>query len=206
MKQHDIAQLFIRMADVLELKGDNPFRIRAYRRAAQNLESFSGDLQRLSDEGRLKELSGVGPELSEKITEYLTTGTIAAFERLRQSIPPGVFELLEVPGIGPKTAKQLSERLGIASIAQLQDAAKTHKLRGLPGFKEQKERNILKGIEIVKQGQERLHLGVALPLAEEFLTLLRTVPGVTRTSTAGSLRRMRETIGDLDLLAASKSP
>ena len=206
MKQHEIAGLFAQMADLLEYRGDNPFRIRAYRRAAQNLESFSGDLQRLADAGRLKELSGIGAELADKIAEYLATGTIGAIERLKASIPRGVLELLEVPGLGPKTAKLLTERLRISSVEQLERAARSHRLQRLPGFQAKKEENLLKGVAVLKKGRERMHLGVALPLARELLARLQRVPGVTAVSTAGSLRRMKETIGDLDLLVASRAP
>ena len=203
MKQHEIASIFSQMADLLEFRGDNPFRIRAYRRAAQNLESFSGDLEAFAAGGRLTELSGIGVELAEKIAEYLRTGRVAAFEQLKHRIPQGVFELLEVPGVGPKTAKLLTERLQITSVRALEAAAKTHRLSRLPGFQAKKEQNILKGIAIVRKGQSRMHLGLALPLANELLGTLRKVPGVTRVSTAGSLRRMKETVGDLDLLVAS---
>lgn len=206
MKQHDIASIFNEMADLLEFRGDNPFRIRAYRRAAQNLESFSGDLDALASADRLQELSGIGVDLAAKINEYLRTGRIAAFERLKRTIPKGVFELFEVPGVGPKTAKLLIERLHITTIPQLEAAAKAHRLSRLPGFQAKKEENILKGIEIVHKGRSRMHLGIALPLAQELLAFLKTIPGVSRVSTAGSLRRMRETIGDLDLLAASARP
>ena len=206
MKQHEIAGLFSQMADLLEFRGDNPFRIRAYRRAAQNLESFGGDLEHVAHEQRLKELSGIGDDLADKINEYLSTGKIAAFEQLRRSIPGGVLELLEVPGIGPKTAKLLTQRLRISTVRQLEGAARAHRLRTLPGFQAKKEENILKGIEIVKKGRERMHLGVALAMANELLSFLQKVPGVTRVSTAGSLRRMKETIGDLDLLVASGRP
>ncbi|MBI1992422.1 MAG: DNA polymerase/3'-5' exonuclease PolX [Candidatus Omnitrophica bacterium] len=206
MKQHEIAAVFAQMADLLEYRGDNPFRIRAYRRAAQNLESFSGDLDRLATAGQLEELSGIGSDLARKITEYLSTGAIAEHERLKAAIPRGVLELLEVPGIGPKTAKLLAERLGISTIGQLEGAARAHRLRSLPGFQEKKEENILKGIVVVKKGRARLHLGIALPLANELLGVLRKMATVDRVSAAGSLRRMRETIGDLDLLASSTAP
>jgi DNA polymerase (family 10) len=204
MKQHDIAALFAQMADLLEFRGDNPFRIRAYRRAAQNLESFGGDLDQLASAGRLTELSGIGADLADKITEYLRSGRIEALERLRHSIPQGVLALLEVPGIGPKTAKLLTQRLKISTLEELEAAAKTHRLRQLPGFQERKEQAVLKGLEILRKGRERMHLGMALSLSAQLLAMLRQVPGVTRASSAGSLRRMRETIGDLDLLVAAK--
>ncbi len=206
MRQREIAACFNEMADLLEYQGENRFRIRAYRRAAQNLETFSGDLERLADDGRLTELSGIGEDLSAKITEYLATGRMVALERLKRSIPRGVLDLLEVPGVGPSTARQLTGRLRISTIRQLEQAARAHRLRTLPGFQAKKEENILKGIEIVKRGRERMHLGLALPLANELLGFLRALPGVTRASTAGSLRRMKETIGDLDLLTASRRP
>ena len=206
MKQHEIATRFAHMADLLEYRGDNPFRIRAYRRAAQNLESFSGDLERLAAEGTLTDLSGIGADLADKITEYLTTGRIAALDQLTRSIPSGVLELLEVPGVGPKTARLLTERLQITNVQQLEEAARAHRLQTLPGFQEKKEQNIVKAIEVVKKGSERMHLGLALALANECLASLRTVPAVSRISIAGSLRRMKETIGDLDLLVSSQRP
>ena len=206
MKQHEIATVFSQMADLLELRGENPFRIRAYRRAAQNLESFSGDLGRLAQAGRLQELSGIGADLAAKISEYLSTGAIGAFEQLKASVAPGLLGLLGVPGVGPKTAKVLAERLGISSIDELERAARAHRLRALAGFGAKKEENILKGVQIAKRGRERMHLGIALPLAQEVLGFLKQVAGVTRVSVAGSLRRMQETIGDLDLLAASSRP
>ena len=206
MKQHEIAALFAQMADLLEYQGENPFRIRAYRRAAQNLETFSGDLEALAQAKRLDELSGIGTDLANKITEYVTTGEIKAFEQLKRSIPAGVLHLLDVPGLGPKTAKRLTERLKISSLQELEAAAQGGRIRVLPGFGEKKEQNILKGIEIVKRGRERMHLGVALPLAQTLVTFLKQIPGVTRVSSAGSVRRMRETIGDLDILAASSAP
>lgn len=203
MKQHDIAAIFAQMGDLLEFRGDNPFRVRAYRRAARNLESFSGDLAQLAAAGRLQELSGIGTDLANKMTEYLSTGRIAAFEQLKRSIPKGVLELLSVPGIGPKTANVLNRRLHITTISQLEHAATSHRLSRVPGFRAKKEQNILKGIEIARQGRERMDLGTALARAHELLAFLKRMPSVSRVSTAGSLRRMKETIGDLDLLVAS---
>ena len=206
MTQHEIAALFAQMADLLEYRGDNVFRVRAYRRAAQNLESVSGDLERLAKEDRLTELSGIGAELAAKIREYLATGAIRAIEQLKRAMPRGVLELLTVPGVGPKTAKLLTERLRIRSLKQLEAAATAHRLQTLPGFQTKKEENLLKGLAILKKGRERMDLGTALALAGEVLGLLRSIPGVSRVSAAGSLRRMRETIGDLDLLVASTNP
>jgi len=206
MKQHELGLLFDQMADILEYRGENIFRIRAYRRASQNLLSFSGDLERMMQAGELQEISGIGPDLAEKITEYLSTGRIAALEKMRRTIPKGLLELLEIPGVGPKTAQLLAQRLRISTVQQLEAAIRAHTLSKLPGFQKKKEENILKGIEILRKGRERMHLGLALPLAAQLIEFLRKLPGVTRVSTAGSLRRMRETIGDCDVLAASARP
>lgn len=206
MKQHAIAALFSQMADLLEFKGENVFRIRAYRRASQNLESFSGDLEKLASENRLKTLSGIGTDLAAKIQEYLATGHIRAVEALYHSLPKGVLAMMTIPGVGPKTAKRLSDKLRITSVEALETAARAHRLKGLPGFQEKKEQNILKGIAILKKGQERMHLGVAFPLASALTAFVEKIPGVLRVSPAGSLRRMKETIGDLDLLVAAKKP
>lgn len=206
MIQKDIAALFAQMADLLEFKAENPFRIRAYRRAAQNLESFSGDLHKLASEKRLTELSGIGSDLAQKIEEYLKTGRIAALERLRQNVSPGVLELLKVPGVGPRTAKVFVQRLKITTLPQLEEAILAHRIRRLAGFGAKKEENLLKAIALLKQGRERMDLGTALGIAQEWLKDLRAIAGVRRVSTAGSLRRMKETIGDLDLLAAASNP
>jgi DNA polymerase (family 10) len=206
MKQHDIAALFNQIADLLEFRGDNPFRIRAYRRAAMNLESFAGNLDELVERKQLQDLSGIGTDLAAKIEEFCATGRLKVLDELSQKVPAGIFELLEVPGVGPKTAKLLHERLHISTIKGLESAARAHRLQTLPGFHEKKEQNVLRGIEILQRGRARLHLGIALPLANELMVFLRKVAGAERVSTAGSLRRMKETIGDLDLLVASRRP
>ncbi len=206
MKQHELSTLFEQIANLLEYQGENVFRIRAYRRAAETLATFSGDLDHLATAGRLRELSGIGADLAQKIEEYLTTGQLDAFERLRKTVPSGVLEFLEVPGVGPKLAKVFVDRLKLKTVADLEQAARDGRLRALPGFGGKKEENILKAIGLMKQGRERMTLNVALSLAQQFLTRLREVPGVLNVSTAGSLRRMKETIGDLDLLVAARRP
>ena len=148
MKQHEIAALFTHFADLLELKGDNPFRIRAYRKAAQNLESLTRDLDALDQHDRLTDIPGIGTDLANKIHEYLHSGSIHALDKLKRTVPGGVVALLEIPGVGPKTAKLLYERLHIRSAKQLEAAARAGKLRGLPGFQETKEQNILKAKKI----------------------------------------------------------
>jgi DNA polymerase (family 10) len=206
MKNFEVARLFDLMADVLELRGENPFRIRAYRRAAQNVESLTEDVEVVAREGRLDDVPGIGKDLAGKIVEYLETGKVREIEAAKRGIPHGVVELLDVPGIGPKTAKVLYERQGIRSLARLEAVARAGKLRGLPGIQAKTEENILKGIAVVRRGQERMPLGKALPLAEDVAASLRRVSGVGRVEVAGSIRRRKETIGDIDLLAVSTRP
>jgi DNA polymerase (family 10) len=205
MKNFEVARLFDLMADVLELRGENPFRIRAYRRAAQNVESLTEDVETVAREGRLDDVPGIGKDLAGKIAEYLDTGRVKEIEAAKRGIPPGVVELLNVPGIGPKTAKLLYERQGIRTVARLEALARAGKLRGLPGIQAKTEQNILKGVAIVQKGLERMPLGKALPLAEELATALGRVPGARRVEVAGSVRRRKETIGDIDLLATSSA-
>jgi DNA polymerase (family 10) len=206
MKNFEVARLFDLMADVLELREANVFRIRAYRRAAQNVESLTEDVEVVAREGRLDDVPGIGKDLAGKIVEYLETRKVKEIERAKRGVPPGVVALLNVPGIGPKTAKLLYEREGVRSLARLEALARAGKLHGLPGIQAKTEENILKGIAVVRGGQERMPLGKALLLAEELAKALRHVPGVGRVEVAGSIRRRKETIGDIDLLAVSARP
>jgi len=206
MKNFQIAKIFNQYADLLEIKEDNPFKIRAYRKAAQNLESLTEDIEKIAQEDRLQEIHGIGKDLAEKIKEFLNTGKISSFEELRQTVPEGVMKMLEIPGVGPKTAKMLYEKAGIKSIEELEKLAREHKLSGLPGLKDKTEENILKGIELLKKGKERMLLGTALPLAESIISGLKDLKEVKRITYAGSLRRMKETIRDIDILITSTHP
>ena len=206
MKNLEIARAFDLIADLLELKGDNPFRIRAYRRAAQNLETLTEDVQTLAAQERLDEIPGIGPDLAGKIGEYLETGRMEALESLRREVPAGLADLMGVPGVGPKTAKLLHDRLKVTDLGQLETLARAGKLRGLPGIQAKTEQNLLKGIALVRRGQARMPLGRALPLAEEIAHALVRVRGVKRVEPAGSLRRRKETVGDLDILVTSTDP
>jgi DNA polymerase (family 10) len=203
MKNFELAQLFERMADVLEIRGDNPFRIRAYRRAAQNLESLAEDVETLAREERLEEIPGVGADLAGKIAEYLRTGRVREIDAARKGVPRGVVELMNVPGIGPKTAKLLFEQEGVTTLDRLEKLARAGKLRGRHGIQARTEVNILKGIALVRGGRARMPLGRALPLGRELVRALADVPGVKAVELAGSLRRMKETVGDIDLLVTS---
>jgi DNA polymerase (family 10) len=206
VKNVEIARLFDLMADLLEIRGDNPFRIRAYRRAAQSLESLGEDIEAIGRAGRLGEIPGVGRDLADKIAEYLATGRMKDVDALGKEIPPGVVELMRVPGVGPKTAKLLHDKAGVRDVAALEALATAGRLQGLPGIKARTEANILKGIAVVRKGQERMPLGRALPLAEEIMAALRSHREVKQLELAGSIRRRKETVGDVDILVTSSEP
>ena len=206
MKNFAVARQFELMADVLELQGENPFRIRAYRRAAQNLESLSEDVEAVAREDRLEDIPGIGADLAGKIQEYLETGKIKEIAAASKGIPRGVLELMNIPGVGPRTARLLYQRQHIKGVGQLEKLASQGRLRGLPGIQAKTEQNILKGIRLVRGGQERMPLGRALPLGRELVQALERVPAVRQISLAGSLRRMKDTVGDIDILVTSVKP
>jgi len=205
MISFEIAKIFEDIADMLEIKGDNPFRIRAYRKAARNIRTLAEDLEKFADEGRLDQIPGIGSGTKEKIYEILDTGRLQFYEKLKNEIPPSLVKLLSIPGVGPKLAKRFYEELDIRDIEHLEKMAKEHRLAGLPGIKEKTEQNIIKGIEMVKRGLERMTLGVALSTANEIVNKLSKLSEVKRISTAGSLRRRKETIGDIDILTTSSN-
>ena len=206
MRNVEIADLFNEIADFLEVKDENPFRIRAYRRVAQALEGLSEDIAAIAERHALQDVPGIGKDLAGKIQEYLTAGKIEYLEGLRKEIPAGVIELMGIHGVGPKTAKLLYEQVGVDSVEKLEELAKAHKLAGLPGIKAKTEENILKGIAVWRSGRERMPLGTALVLAEAILEALRKLKEVDQIAPAGSLRRMKETVKDIDILVTSKKP
>jgi DNA polymerase (family 10) len=206
MKNIEIAGLFNEIADFLEVKDENPFRIRAYRRGAQALEGLSEDIGAIAGRHALQEVPGIGKDLAGKIDEYLLSGRIEYLEALRKEIPAGVIDLMGIHGVGPKTAKLLYQQIGVDSVEKLEGLAKAHKLAGLPGIKAKTEENILKGIAVWRSGRERMPLGTALVLAEAILGELRKLREVSQISPAGSLRRMKETVKDIDILVTSKHP
>jgi DNA polymerase (family 10) len=206
VKNFEVARQFELMADVLELKGENPFRIRAYRRAAQNLESLGEDVETVAREGRLDDIPGIGADLAGKIEEYLRTGKVKEIATASRGIPRGVVELMNIPGVGPRTARMLYERQHVTGIDRLEKLAARGGLRGLPGIQAKTEQNILKGIRLVRSGQARMPLGHALPLGRELVGMLERIPGVKQVSLAGSMRRMKETVGDIDVLVTSAKP
>ncbi len=205
MKNQEVVKIFNDIADLLEIKGENPFRIRAYRRAALNIESLSTDIAS-TPKDELMKIPGIGQDLAGKILEYIQTGKMHDYEDLKKEVPEGLSGLLSVPSLGPKTAKLLFEKLQVKDLDDLARLAREHKLIGLPGIKEKTEENIIKGIEMLKRGMERQPLGKVLPVAKDVVGYLETHAPVDQIKIAGSIRRWKDTIKDIDILATSRDP
>ncbi|MEM3543496.1 MAG: PHP domain-containing protein, partial [Candidatus Micrarchaeia archaeon] len=203
MKNIEIAAIFYAMADILELQ-DVKWKPIAYRKAARAIETLSEPIEEVYKKGGIKalmEIPGVGEAIAKKTEEFILTGKVKEYERLRKKIPKGLREIMDLQGLGPKKAIRLYKELKINSIEELEAAAKEGRIAKLEGFGEKTEENIIKAIEIAKKGKERLPLGVALPIAKEIVEELKTTKGVKRIEIGGSLRRRVETIGDIDILA-----
>ena len=205
MKNREIARTFDEIADILEIKEGNPFKIRAYRKAALNLQGLTRDLEGLTHK-ELLEIPGVGADLASKIEEFYQTGTIASYEELKGEVPAGLFTLLSVPGLGPKTAKTIYDSTGVTSLEELERAAAEHRLAGVRGIQQKTEENILKGIAAVKRGRERRPLGRTLPAALDLVEALKNCANLERIEIAGSIRRRRESVKDIDIIATSPDP
>ncbi|MGD0336376.1 MAG: DNA polymerase/3'-5' exonuclease PolX [Candidatus Omnitrophota bacterium] len=206
MKNAEIAQVFREIASILEIKGENVFRIHAYERAAQNIEGLTENIEGLYRAGRLREVPGIGKDLANRIEEFIRSGKIKVYEELKKSIPAGLLGLLKIPSVGPKTAKLLYDKLKIKGVSDLEAAIRKNKLTGIFGIKEKTIENILKGIAILKRGKERMTLPQATFVAEEFVSALWNMPEVKKISVAGSLRRQKETVRDIDILVTSNKP
>ncbi|QJA05586.1 DNA polymerase/3'-5' exonuclease PolX [Thermosulfurimonas marina] len=206
MRNQEVAEIFRRVAALLEIKGENPYRVRAYQRAAQNIEALTQDVEELARRGQLTRIPGIGADLAGKIKEILETGTLSLYEELKREVPPELLKFLEIPGLGPKKAKLIYETLGIKTLEELERACREHKIARLPGMGYKTEENILKGLQFLKEKVGRRPLGEVLPLAEDLLEYLRKKGPVERISVAGSIRRRRETVKDIDILVTSKRP
>ncbi len=206
MRNLALARIFSDIADMLEIKEESIFRISAYRRAARAMESLTEDVAEVAARGALQEIPGIGKSTAEKIEEFLKTGHIRYYDELRASLPEGITTLMSVPEVGPKTAVLLYERLGVKTVEELEQAARQGLVRSLPRMGAKTEENILKGIELIRRTKERLPLGQVLPHAKEVEEALRALKEVHALSLAGSIRRMKETIGDIDLLVTSSQP
>jgi DNA polymerase (family 10) len=198
----EIAALLREYAELTQITGGDVFRARNYEKAARSVRGWGEDISQLDPKG-LRAIPGVGASIAAKIAEYLATGRIAALDELRAKIPAGVLELTRVPGLGPKRALQLNHDLGVSSVDELAAAVKAGRLEGLAGFGARSEERIASGIEVYRQGRERVLLDVALHTATTMVAAMSAIPGCQRCAYAGSLRRWRETIGDVDILAAA---
>ncbi len=209
MTNQEIAQIFYELANMLEVKGENRFRINAYRKAADQIAGHPRSMADVAADEKLQDIPGIGKGIAGSIREILETGQLDDHRKLRAEIPAGVTTLLSIPDVGPKTAKLIWESLGLKTIDKVEFAAQTGQLQKLKGLGPKTEQNILAGIERLRARQAeptRVLLGDALPLAERLLAHLREHPAVQRADAAGSLRRRKPTVGDIDLLAASEDP
>ena len=206
MDKDRVAEILTEIGTLLELKGENPFKTRAYENAARTLESLTEPLEKLIAENRLSEIKGIGEGIQKKITELVSTGKLAYYDDLKASVPPGLVEMLQIPGLGPKKVKALNDKLGIETIEQLEAACQAGKIAGLDGFGDKTQSKILEGIQFKRAYASRHLLSDALTVAEPVLESLRGHPDVIRCSTAGSVRRFKEIIGDIDFLVSSKKP
>ncbi|MGB7787615.1 DNA polymerase/3'-5' exonuclease PolX [Methanoregula sp.] len=205
MSNREVAAILYEVADLLEIK-DVKFKPVAYRRAAHEIETLSEEIGRIAERDGLEEIPGVGTHIATKLREILDTGKLAYLDRMKQEVGPGVRELAGIGGIGPKKAMLLHRELGIDSMENLEAAARAGKIRGLTGFGEKSEQNLLLGIAARKGTAGRSLLGEILPVAETIRTRLAVLPQVRQIRLAGSLRRMKETIGDIDIIVASAEP
>jgi DNA polymerase (family 10) len=206
MKNQFVADVLYQIADLLDLKGEIFFKTRAYRMAAQTIEVLDEDIEDIVKKGKLRNISGIGEALAKKITELVETGKLEYFEQLKKEIPAGLLEMLEISGLGPKKVAALYQKLNIKTIEELRKACIDGKVRSLEGFGEITERNILRGIQLKEKTSGRVLLNVAFEDGKNYTDFLKKCKEIKRLSIAGSLRRWKETIGDLDILASSDSP
>ncbi len=204
-KNKELSRIFEKMADMLEFLGDNPYRINTYRRVAEVLSELGEDVEELVKTGKIYKIHGIGQSSVEKILEYLRTGKISAYEELRQKVPEDLLELLEVPGVGIKTLRLAYDRLKVRSKEDFIRAVKSGQLAFLPGMGEKKIQNILRGLELWEKSKERMTLLQAYELGEALLRHFETIRELYENiELAGSLRRRKETVGDIDLLISAK--
>jgi len=202
MENKSIADILTEIADILDIQGENPFRVRSYRNAARTIADMSQSVKALIKSGaKLEEIPGIGKSLEEKIEEIVSTGRCRFLEELQAKVPPGLTELLKLEGLGPKKVKLLYDELGVDSVDRLEKAAQAGRLRDLAGMGVKTEEKVLKSVEQYRAGMGRFKLSVGFTYAQALLDYLKDVPGLKRLDPAGSFRRRRETIGDLDILA-----
>jgi DNA polymerase (family 10) len=201
----ELANIFESIADLLEIKGEVVYKTLAYRKASDSLNNLARDVNDIWQEGDLTEIPGVGKAIAEKIEELLSTGKLEFFEKLENEVPPGLLDVLKVPDVGPKKAALFWHEAGISNLEELEEAARQGNLRKLPGMGEKSEAKIIAGLEALSRRSGRIPLGDAWPFGQELIQFLHALPDVVKVEAGGSLRRMRETVGDLDLLAAAEN-
>ena len=207
MKNTAIAKVFSDIADLLELKEENAFKIRAYQKAARAIEHYPKEIRIMLDEGEnLRNISDVGEAIAKKTTELVTTGELGYYENLKAEFPEGITNLLAIPGIGPKTANKLSSELGISSVDALEQAIHNGKVATVFRLGDKTAANMLQQIQSLRRKAQRIPIGEALPIVDEILGSLRSLPGVRNLTCAGSLRRFRQTLGDIDLMGTADNP
>jgi DNA polymerase (family X) len=204
----DVAEQLELLSDLLEIEGEPAFRVLAYRRAATRIRETGTPVAQLALDGKAKELQGIGATIQDKIVQIVDTGEIEALTKRRKTIPPEVVEFLSIPGLGPKTVRKIWQELGVTTLAELKDAARSQRLRTLPGLGAKLEENVLKSVGRKKKatGPARTLLGQALPALLAVVEVLREHPAAERVSEAGSARRRRETVRDLDIIATASDP
>lgn len=203
-RNKEIANIFYRIADALEIKGETGFKVVAYQKAGRILEDLTRDVAELVSSGELAEIPGIGKGMAEKIEEYLKTGRIKRYEEVMKEVPEGLLRLLEIPGLGGRTIHLMNKELKVKNLDDLKRVIEDGSLEKLYGMGKKKVENIKKGIELVEHAHERMSICDALMIAEEVIDYLKKAPGISQLSPAGSLRRMKETIGDIDILATGK--
>ncbi|MDD1770496.1 MAG: helix-hairpin-helix domain-containing protein, partial [Methanomassiliicoccales archaeon] len=205
MRNAEVANIFYQIADILDLEGV-AFKPNAYRKAARSIESLSEDIVEVRKQGKLREIPGVGEAIEKKIEEILDTGQLAYLNELKEQYPAGLLQVMSVPDIGPKTAVRLYKELKVTNVQDLKTAAQDHRIRELKGFGEKSEEGVLHGIELLERRSGRMLLGYAYPTAEAIVEYLKKKANTDKVSVAGSLRRMKETIGDIDILLGTDEP
>jgi DNA polymerase (family 10) len=205
MKNFEIAKVLYEIAELLEMK-QVQFKPRAYRRAAQNIENLSEDIEDIYKKGNLENIPGIGESIASKIKELIETNHLEYLDELRKEFPSGSLELVKIEGIGPKIAVQLSKELGIKSVNDLESAARAGKIKNIRGFGPKKEENILHAIELFKSSQERFLLGDIMPIANDIQQYMKKLKFISKIDIAGSIRRKKETIGDIDILVVTNQP
>ncbi|UCG68982.1 MAG: DNA polymerase/3'-5' exonuclease PolX [Thermoplasmata archaeon] len=202
MKNEEVASLLYEIADILEIQ-DVKFKPQAYRKAAQNIESLGESIEDVHKKGKLRDIQGVGEAIAKKVGEFIDTGTLKYIEDLKKEVPEGLLTLLEIPGLGPKKVSLLYKELGISSIEELKSACENHDLEGIKGLGAKTEENILRGIELLESSMGRFLLNQALDDGEAMKKHLKALKNVKKIELAGSLRRRKDTVGDIDILVSS---